>query len=154
MLIKWLKRTILIAALLCCVSSVWAKPNVDVVAVSVSVSNQTTLPFGSNFTFFIDRNALNYQLNMDQNAAPAVGKMVVLLPSQSGTVLRLNMFNMLNRQDVDLCKIEIKTDQPYHATMRLIDQDTTQPYVCTFSGDPNNDTALITITAKTTGQLK
>lgn len=112
-----------------------------VIAVSSEVNNRTSKPFSGNFYFFIDKNAINYQLNMNAEAAPASGKIIVLLPLHGSTVLRLS------DNEFDLCRFTITADQPYHATMKMVYQKTGAPYKCTFSGNPNNDTASIVLTA-------
>lgn len=121
----------------------------QLVYVTGVLDNQTkTLPysgFKNILSFYSDAITSNIHLK-SYTESPTTGNFFLGLILNTSAKIRISYFNFTNLTQTDLCEIQVSAISLYHATMIQISQNTSAPYLCTFSGNPDTNTAKITIT--------
>lgn len=115
---------------------------IDQVYITGSIANNSKYSWFWHF-ILSDSEGYNVQLNMEPYTVPTVGHfMIPATIGQTYTIkLQVSTFDGAGR----LCSFDIKANSPHHATITMINQDNTLPVLCNYSGDPDNNTATITL---------
>lgn len=121
--------------------------------ISGKLDNQSSHPWRSMMltSYKIDfAQALNQdvQNNIDRYRAPAKGSFIVTLPSDLTQPTPLYLYVQLPYQRYPIiCTFTIQATGNNTATMKLVSKDDyAAPVKCNFSGDVNDNTAVITVT--------
>ncbi len=78
-------------------------------------------------------------INIDRDIAPAKGRF--MFPLVIGKTYHANLMTFNGM----LCTFTFKADSAHHATIKLISTSSDKEVICSYSGDPSNNTATITI---------
>jgi len=116
------------------------------VLISGEIDNQTQYTWAPNLLFeYPDGWSDDSVMNIAPHQAPVKGRFV--FPAIIGKVYTIRLVTTgALPYAVYICTFRVEAHSAYHATIKLVSTDDSTPVLCRYTGDPDNNTAVITLT--------
>lgn len=117
------------------------------VTIAGDLVNNSSHVYGSSYAVYSTHGEKDVQTNIDPTVTPTKGRFVI--EAAVGFTYEVNVDEMMTYPNhITICKLLVKANSEHHANITVASQYTGKksPALCAYTGDPNNNTAAITLT--------